>query len=275
MRVAAARERREGTGPAGLLGAGEEFVGYRPYRPGEDLRQLDWNLLARLDRPFVRVTRREAGERWVVLVDTSASMGVGVPGKLQTAAEIAVALASVGLRAGARTLVQPSVPERAASIERPRDVASMLAWLEELRADGTRGVSELCSRMAHRRGAFEEASRVFVVGDLWDCEPREVLTLNTRSRHVTCVQLFATAELAPGRLARDARGGLGAIAWRDPEDGARVELNVDPALAARYEEELGQRLELWGRSCVSHGVGFGCWDAHTPFERIVEAVLAR
>ena len=62
-RVSTARQRREGAGGLRLTGAGEEFVGYRPYRIGEDLRRLDWDLFARLDRPYVRVRRREARRR--------------------------------------------------------------------------------------------------------------------------------------------------------------------------------------------------------------------
>ena len=100
-RMAGIAERREGRGRAALYGAGEEFVGYRAYRPGESLAALDWNLLARLDRPFVRVAKREASESWAILIDTSASMGVGVPGKLQCAAELAAALCATGSRASA------------------------------------------------------------------------------------------------------------------------------------------------------------------------------
>ena len=98
LRFAAGLERREGAGRAGLLGAGEEYVTSRPYRPGEDLRHLDWDLLARLDRPYIRVSRREAAESWSLWIDTSASMGVGPPGKLQMAAEVAGGIAAAGLR---------------------------------------------------------------------------------------------------------------------------------------------------------------------------------
>ncbi|MDA1265673.1 MAG: DUF58 domain-containing protein, partial [Planctomycetota bacterium] len=108
LRLAATKERREGAGSAAVVGAGEEFVGYRPYRDGEDLRGLAWDLLARLDRPYVRVTRREAAERWSVLLDTSASMAVGPPGKLQVAAEVVGALASLALRGGAAVEVAAS-----------------------------------------------------------------------------------------------------------------------------------------------------------------------
>ena len=45
-------------------GSGIEFADHRQYAPGDDFRYLDWNLYARLDRPYVRVTRREAGEHF-------------------------------------------------------------------------------------------------------------------------------------------------------------------------------------------------------------------
>ena len=50
-RLALARERREGGGVPSLLGGGAEFVGYRPYARGDDLRALDWDLWARSRRP--------------------------------------------------------------------------------------------------------------------------------------------------------------------------------------------------------------------------------
>ena len=108
-RLAAAREREEVGRRRALQGEGEEFVGHRPYRVGDDLRHLDWTLLARRgDRPFVRVHRSSASERWLVALDPSASMGIGRPGKLQSAAEAAGAAMALGLRLGSSiTLLVP------------------------------------------------------------------------------------------------------------------------------------------------------------------------
>ena len=49
--LSATREREEVGRRRTLQGEGQEFVGHRPYRPGEDLRKLDWDLYARVDRP--------------------------------------------------------------------------------------------------------------------------------------------------------------------------------------------------------------------------------
>src|SRR5690242_9938940 len=105
-RVSLARERREGGGVPGILGSGSEFQGYRPYARGDDLRGLDWDVFARSRRPFVRIARRDAGETWSVRVDSSLSMAVGPPGKLQRAAEVAAGLAAIGLSAGAEVRVE-------------------------------------------------------------------------------------------------------------------------------------------------------------------------
>ena len=69
---------RGGTGPRLGARAGEslEFREYRDYAPGDDLRNLDWNVLARTDREVVRVRREEVAPVVEFLRDRSASMSV-------------------------------------------------------------------------------------------------------------------------------------------------------------------------------------------------------
>ena len=69
---------RGGTGSRLGTRAGEslEFQEYRDYAPGDDLRNLDWNVLARTDREVVRVRREEVAPVVEVLRDRSASMSV-------------------------------------------------------------------------------------------------------------------------------------------------------------------------------------------------------
>ena len=62
-RAKLARERREGAARSALYGPGAEFAGYRAYRPGDDPRRIDWDLLARSGRHYVRTTRREVAAR--------------------------------------------------------------------------------------------------------------------------------------------------------------------------------------------------------------------
>src|SRR5690349_6164571 len=135
-RLAAARGRREGAARAGLAAGGLEFDHYRPYRPGDDLRALDWDVYARSDQAVVRVLRPEAGERWAILLDTSASMGVGPPGKLQRAAECALALAHLGLREEAEIELVDLVTRERVGIARGAQAGELARWLEGRVASG-------------------------------------------------------------------------------------------------------------------------------------------
>src|SRR5438132_9759941 len=78
-------------------GQSVEFADYRNYVKGDDLRHLDWNLYARLDRLFIRLFQEEEDLHFYVLIDNSLSMDFGNPSKLHYAKQIAAALGFIGL----------------------------------------------------------------------------------------------------------------------------------------------------------------------------------
>src|SRR5215471_2658425 len=78
-------------------GQSVEFADYRNYTVGDDLRFLDWNLYARLDRLFLRLFMEEEDLHFYLLLDNSLSMSFGEPTKLHYARQVAAALAFIGL----------------------------------------------------------------------------------------------------------------------------------------------------------------------------------
>src|ERR1700722_7171529 len=78
-------------------GKSVEFADYRNYVVGDDLRFLDWNLYARLDKLFLRLFMEEENLPFYILLDNSLSMDFGSPTKLLYAKQIAAALVFVGL----------------------------------------------------------------------------------------------------------------------------------------------------------------------------------
>src|ERR1700722_1520341 len=78
-------------------GQSVEFADYRDYVVGDDLRFLDWNLYARLDRLFLRLFMEEEALHFYVLIDNSLSMDFGEPSKLHYAKQVAAALGFIGL----------------------------------------------------------------------------------------------------------------------------------------------------------------------------------
>lgn len=78
-------------------GQSVEFDDYRTYVPGDDLRHIDWNVFARLDRYFIKLFLEEEDLALHLLIDASASMDAGSPNKLIFAQRLAMAIGYIGL----------------------------------------------------------------------------------------------------------------------------------------------------------------------------------
>ncbi|MDQ4081211.1 MAG: DUF58 domain-containing protein, partial [Gemmatimonadota bacterium] len=97
-----ARGSTSGTHRSRPRGVSPEFTEYRPYRQGDDPRRLDWRLLARTDRAYLRITSDRATLSTLVLVDASASMAFPVQslGKWDHARRLAIGLVGVAHASG-------------------------------------------------------------------------------------------------------------------------------------------------------------------------------
>ena len=73
-------------------GQSVEFADYRNYVAGDDLRFIDWNLYARLDKLFLRLFMEEQDMSVTIALDVSKSMDWGKPHKLSYAKKVAAAL---------------------------------------------------------------------------------------------------------------------------------------------------------------------------------------
>src|SRR5438093_13679636 len=78
-------------------GQSVEFADFRDYALGDDLRQLDWNVLARLEKLFVKLFVEEEDVTVSLLIDASGSMASGRPEKLLFTTRAAAAHGFVGL----------------------------------------------------------------------------------------------------------------------------------------------------------------------------------
>jgi hypothetical protein len=119
-------------------GRSVEFDDYREYVPGDDLRHVDWNVLARLDRLVVKVFQEEEDLAVHLVLDASASMnaGPGPANKLLYAVRLTAALGAIALAGNNRVLC--SVVGASAESARP---ATVLRRMEPLR--GRRNIQRL------------------------------------------------------------------------------------------------------------------------------------
>ncbi|HEY2148041.1 MAG TPA: DUF58 domain-containing protein, partial [Pirellulales bacterium] len=128
------RGRMKGERRSKRKGQSVEFADFRGYVPGDDLRFIDWNTYARLDRLFLKMFLEEEDLHFYALIDASPSMDFGEPTKLQCAKQLAAALGFIGLIRGDRvrieTLGQPA--RKPAAVLRGRQ--SLWRMLDHLEA---------------------------------------------------------------------------------------------------------------------------------------------
>jgi len=131
-------------------GSSVEFADYRNYTPGDDLRRLDWNIYARLDRPFVKLFEEEEDLSVTILLDGSRSMdwppselGRGAESeqhKFNYALRLTAGLGAVALDAGDQLSVVFLQDGRVAADFGPSrgqaSLARLFGFLEELRPAG-------------------------------------------------------------------------------------------------------------------------------------------
>ena len=76
-------------------GSSVEFADYRPYEVGDDLRYVDWNAFARLNRLYLKIFIDEEDLCIHLILDASSSMDYGTPNKFRYAVRLAAALAFI------------------------------------------------------------------------------------------------------------------------------------------------------------------------------------
>src|SRR5262245_2901556 len=124
-------------------GQSVEFADFRNYVQGDDLRFLDWNLYARLDRLFLRLFMEEEDLHFYVLIDNSLSRDFGTPTKLHYAKQVAAALGLVGLVNLDRVVVEAfndRMVEGLPALRGRRSLWRLLGFLDKL---GPAGPSDL------------------------------------------------------------------------------------------------------------------------------------
>src|SRR6267154_5066146 len=87
-------------------GQSVEFADFRNYVAGDDLRFIDWNTYARLDKLFLKIFLEEEDLHFYTLIDASRSMDFGSPTKLHFAKQLAAALGFIGLARSDRIRIE-------------------------------------------------------------------------------------------------------------------------------------------------------------------------
>lgn len=249
-------------------GVGLEFADYRDYAPGDDPRRVDWNLYARLDRPYVRLYEEEEDLAVSVLLDGSASMGwaaeEGGSARWQAAQQLAAALGALALLGG-DALHGALLRGGAAKLWGPGRGRAQLPRWEAWCAGVTAAPGETLLSPALRDFAARAGrpGLTLLLTDGYDPAGLAdgIAALAGRGHEVVLLHLLLPAELAP-----TLRGDLRLV---DAETGDKREMTIDGAALAAYQQRLAEWQAELRALAGKHGGRYALLRADVPLQRLV------
>ena len=261
------RGRMKGERRSPRKGQSVEFADFRNYVPGDDLRFVDWNTYARLEKLFLKLFLEEEDLHFYALIDASASMDFGEPTKLNYARQLAAALGFIGLVRGDRVKIEvlEATPRQRTPVFRGRrSLWRMVDHVESIQpsdaAPLAEGVKSFCLRNSGK-------GIVVLISDLMDKNGYEsaLKYLISRDMDVYVVHLLSAEELDP-----DIQGDLRLV---DCEDGDVAETTVSAPLLNRYKQTLAAFVETARDFCNRRGIVYLLARNEVPVEELVTGYL--
>ena len=220
-----------------------EFADFRAYVAGDDFRQIDWRAYARMEKLILRLYVAEEEACCNIVLDTSASMGVGEPPKWGAARRLAAALAFLGLAAMDRVQVGTLHARRVPPLRGRDGVARIWAFLDGLEPEGSAGPDDLLRLRWTRPGLTILISDFLVEGARW---APALAGLGARRQEPVLWQVLAPDEERPPLS--------GDIKLVDVESDRSRELTITPGLVGEYQRALAaHRAELTRASQAAGG----------------------
>lgn len=244
-----------GTRAGSQSGASLDFRDYRDYSPGDDLRHIDWNVVARTERYIVKLFREEVVPHLDLTLDVSQSMDLPGSDKAAAALRLAALLSAAAAQAScackvwlAGSLCEPAPDSgvRGAALRRPPAFEAI-----ESPAPGI---------AAAAGGMKRNGLRVLISDLLWEEDPMRALwPLADRAAALHVIQLLTVAERDPGET--------GHLRIQDVESGFTRDVFAESATLERYRTGLRSHENAWREGCRRCGARFMTLTAETLDEQ--------
>jgi len=261
--------RSRGEHHASKGGTSTEFADYRDYVAGDDVRYVDWNIFARLERPYVKLYRHEEEMHVVSIVDASSSMQF--EGKFERAKQLAAAFGLMGLmnvervssfvcnHVGSEPVFLPPCSGR---VSRRR----LFEFLENIEGGGDFPIEQAVEAVLRRhrgRGIAVILSDFLTFGDLE--RPLNML-------YSAGLEVFAIQVLAPGEINPELTGDVRLV---DCETGRTVDVTSAGDLLGIYEEHRAALEEELALLCRQRSGRFLSISSRDPLEWVLFDLLRR
>jgi uncharacterized protein (DUF58 family) len=252
-----------------LKGASSEFADHKAYGVGDDPKHIDWKVLGRTDRYYIKRYEDETNLRVYIILDRSNSMAYGSAGlrKFDFACRLAAALGYVVVKA--RDSVGMFLYSDKIDIEvEPRNsmnhLHNLLKRLQGMEPASTTRTAETLHQIA---ASIHKRALIILISDLLDNENEITVALAHFRKRLHDVIVFHV--LDPVEIDLSLKQGYD---FEDMETGAHI--TVDPrALAKEYQQVFGAFLEHYRTTCEGMKVDYRLARTDQQIESYVRAYL--
>ncbi|MDE2854882.1 MAG: DUF58 domain-containing protein [Chloroflexota bacterium] len=256
-------------------GSSVEFADYRNYAAGDDLRQLDWNIYARLERPYIKLLEDEEDLAVHLILDASASMDFPPEGepdqhKLTCAKRILAGLAYISLTSNDRLVLTAVNGQGAATFGPTRGRARGIAALRFIADIAAAGITDLDAALDDYALRARRPGLTLVLSDMFSYEGRYLDGLNallSRGHEVAFVHVLAPEEVQP-----QATGDLSLI---DIETETKQEVTLDGAMRGLYQRRVAAWRDEIRDECLRRGAHYFPLVTDAPWERLILSDMRR
>lgn len=259
-------------------GVSIEFADYRDYVPGDDLRRLDWNVYARLEKPFIKLFEEEEDLAVHILVDASKSMnwGESEQNKFDFARKLAAALGTIALSAGDQITVVFLTPTGIGAQYGPargtHHTLRLLTYLEKQPTAGQTNLNQSLQTYAlyfGRNTATRRPGLTFILTDLLDPHGYEtgLGKLQARGHELVLLHILAPDELDP-QLAGD-------LKFIDTETGYAQEVSLDGGIRDLYRERVASWKNAIQTYCQKREIHYLPLSTAVPWDKVVLRQMRR
>jgi uncharacterized protein (DUF58 family) len=248
-------------------GESVEFADYRNYVVGDDLRFLDWNIFARLERLLLKLFMEEEDLNVTILFDVSKSMDWGDPHKGLYVKRVAAALAYIGLVNYDRVSLYGyagTLSHEMRGVRGRRLVSQVIRFLDGIEYGGTSNFTAVAKRFAVR---YQGKGVVVVLSDFMDKSGYAdgIRYLLSRDLDLYVIQVLSPEEIDPV-LAGD-------LKLRDVEDEDLAEVTISKPLLNRYRANLQAYCGDLKNHCTRRGITYLFTSTRVEFDVLVMSYL--
>jgi uncharacterized protein (DUF58 family) len=253
-------------------GGSVEFADYRDYTPGDDLRRLDWNIYARLERPFIKLLEEEEDLAVHILLDGSRSMdwGEGDSHKFTYALRLAAGLGAIALATGDSLTIGflqgARVTDEFGPARGQAALTRLFRFLESLEAGGE---TDLNRSMREYAILPRRPGLVILLSDLFAPDGYESGLRNLMGRGHEAVVLHI---LSPDELDPPLAGDLQLL---DVETNLTQDVSLDGGLREQYRARVRAWIHAAQTDCRKRGIRYLEMTTDRPWDHALLLEMRR